>query len=315
MSEVDQRFRARGARLRSPVCQAGLIAATQVLALAVWFSVSAVVPSMQEDLALSDATTVWLTGTVQLGFVVGALASTVLNLSDRVPANVLLGASAILAAACTFAVASFADGATVALTLRFATGVCLAGVYPVGMKLMVSWAPATSRGAAMGLLIGALTVGSTLPHLISGFAVLPWREVLYITASVGLVGAAIAFSAIRVGPHASRGPVKLNPRYALTMFTEPGPRRVNLGYFGHMWELYALWAWIPLFVMHARASDDFRGYDQLMIFITLGLVGFAGCIVGGRAADRFGRKRAAVVALSVSGLCCLISPLAFLAPA
>lgn len=315
MSATSPRSSERARRLGQPSSQRALIALTQVLSLAVWFSVSAVVPSMQQDLMLNDSTTVWLTGTVQIGFVVGALTATILNLSDRVRPNILLGLSAVLAAVCTFSVAVFAEDVTVALILRFATGVCLAGVYPVGMKLMASWASAAERGAAMGLLIGALTLGSTLPHLISGFAVLPWRTVLNITAAVALLGAVIAFTVIRVGPHLPQSSRSLNPRYLLTMFAEAGPRRVNLGYFGHMWKLYALWTWIPLFVLNSPASPDSRGYDQAMIFFTLGVVGYAGCRAGGRAADRYGREKAAVVALSISGLCCLLSPLAFVAPA
>ena len=211
MSATSPRSSERARRLGQPSAQRALIALTQVLSLAVWFSVSAVVPSMQQDLMLNDSTTVWLTGTVQIGFVVGALTATILNLSDRVRPNILLGLSAVLAAVCTFSVAVFAEDVTVALILRFATGVCLAGVYPVGMKLMASWASAAERGAAMGLLIGALTLGSTLPHLISGFAVLPWRTVLNITAAVALLGAVIAFTVIRVGPHLPQSSRSLNP--------------------------------------------------------------------------------------------------------
>ncbi|MFG3341311.1 MFS transporter [Glycomyces sp. NPDC048151] len=298
-----------------PTTQRLLIAATQVLALAVWFSVSAVVPSLRHDLSFSDAAAVWLTGTVQLGFVTGALTATVLNLSDRMRPNVLLGISAVLAAACTAAVAQLTDGFTAILVLRFLTGVFLAGVYPTGMKLMASWAPSAGRGAWMGVLIGALTLGSALPHLIGGLVALPWRGVLLATAGIGIVGALLAFGLVRSGPHLASGPVRLHPRYALSMFAERGPRLVNLGYFGHMWELYALWTWIPVFVLHAPAVGEFNGREQVVVFIAMGVLGFAGCVAGGLAADRFGRARAAGTALAVSGTCCALSPLAFTAPA
>ncbi|CAL9480125.1 hypothetical protein SUDANB121_03036 [Nocardiopsis dassonvillei] len=301
--------------MRTPGVQRGLIAVTQVLALAVWFSVSAVVPSVQDDLGISSTASVWLTGSVQLGFVTGALASTALNLADRVPAHVLLGGSAALAAACTSVVAFFAEGLAFMIALRFLTGVLLAGVYPTGMKLMASWSGASGRGLSMGLLIGALTLGSALPHLIGGLAVLPWREVLHATAAVGGAGAVLAFAAVRAGPHFASRAVTLRPRYALQMLSERETRLVNLGYFGHMWELYALWTWIPVFVLHAPAAASFDGYQQVMVFVAMGVFGFAGCLAGGWAADRYGRSRAAVTALAVSGACCVLSPMAFGAPA
>ncbi|MGH3349161.1 MAG: MFS transporter [Nocardioides sp.] len=298
----------------TPIAQRVTVAAVQVLGLAVWFSVSAVVPSIQAEWGISAGQAVWLTGTVQLGFVTGALTSTVLNLADRYPAQILMGASSLLAAVCTSLLAWFAEGLAAALVLRFATGLFLAGVYPVGIKLMASWAPRTNRGLAMGLLIGALTIGSTLPHLIGGLVTLPWRDVLQVTSVVGVLGAALAIAVVRPGPHLARGPVTLHARYALTMFAERGPRLVNIGYFGHMWELYALWTWIPAYLLHSRAADQLGDTRSLLVFVSMGLFGLAGCLLGGWAADRFSRRVAAVAALSVSGACCVLSPLAFLAP-
>jgi MFS family permease len=290
-----------------------LIATVQVLALAVWFSVSAVVPSVQEEFNVSSSNAVWLTGSVQLGFVVGALASTAANLSDRMPTHLLLSVSAALAAASTSLLALGAQSLTAMIGLRFLTGVFLAGVYPTGMKLMASWAPPVRRGLSMGLLIGALTLGSALPNLIGGLATLPWRDVLQVTAAIGGLGALLALMVVRPGPHLAGRAVQLHPGYVLRMFAERRPLLINLGYFGHMWELYALWTWLPVFVRHADAN--FHGMDQVMVFATMGVVGFAGCLVGGWAADRYGRRRAAITALAVSGACCLLSPFAFHAPA
>jgi MFS family permease len=294
--------------------QRGAIAAVQVLGLAVWFSMSAVVPSLRSDWGLTSGGAVWLTASVQIGFVAGAVVSTTLNLADRVPPQRLLAASAAAAALCTVVLALFADRQAVAVPLRFMTGTFLAGVYPTGMKLMASWAGSAGRGRTMGVLIAALTLGSTLPHLIAGLGSLPWRGVLLTAAAAGLAGSAIALLVVRPGPYAASAAPARNPRYALTMFTERGPRLANLGYFGHMWELYALWTWIPAFLLAAPAAGELPGSVEITVFLAMGIGGAVGCLLGGWGADRFGRAPAAVTALLVSGLCCLLSPLFLHAP-
>ncbi|TXS37106.1 MFS transporter [Streptomyces sp. OR43] len=293
------------------VVQRGAIAVVQVLGLAVWFSMSAVVPSLRTDWGLTAGGAVWLTASVQIGFVVGAVASATLNLADRVPPQRLLAASAAAAAVCTVVLAFAADGLTVAIPLRFMTGMFLAGVYPTGMKLMVSWSGSAGRGRTMGVLIAALTLGSALPHLIAGVGSLRWRDVLLAAAAAGFAGAVIALLFVRPGPYAAKSAPARNPGYALTMFTERGPRLANLGYFGHMWELYALWTWIPSFLLATPAAESLPGSVEVTVFLTMGLGGVAGCLLGGWAADRFGRPPAAMAALLLSGLCCLVSPFFF----
>ncbi|BFO18044.1 hypothetical protein SHKM778_44320 [Streptomyces sp. KM77-8] len=287
--------------------QRGAIAVVQVLGLAVWFSMSAVVPSLRGDWGLTAGGAVWLTASVQLGFVAGAVTSTVLNLADRVPAHRLLAVSAAAAAVCTVVLALFADRLGVAAPLRFLTGMFLAGVYPTGMKLMASWAGSAGRGRTMGVLIAALTLGSTLPHLIAGLGSLPWRGVLLTAAAAGFAGSAVALLLVRPGPYAAPTVPARNARYALTMFTERGPRLANLGYFGHMWELYALWTWIPSFLSAAPAARGLPGSVEITVFLSMGIGGTVGCLLGGWGADRFGRSPAAVTALLLSGLCCLLS--------
>ncbi|MBN9112235.1 MAG: MFS transporter [Pseudonocardia sp.] len=289
--------------------QRRLVALVQVFALAVWFSMSAVVPSLRAEWGISSAAAVWLTASAQLGFVTGALGSTALNLSDRIRPHILLAASAFLAALTTVCLALFVDSLAAAIPLRFLTGVFLAGVYPVGMKVMASWSDSAGRGRALGLLIAALTVGSLLPHLIAGFGPLPWQTVMGVAAGIGTLGAAVSLAFVRPGPHLRASAPTRNAAYGLTMFTQRGPRLATLGYLGHMWELYALWTWIPAFLL--AVPSGFGSGTAVAVFLTMGIAGAVGCLVGGWGADRYGRSPTAVAALVVSGACCLLSPLAY----
>ncbi|MGN0096903.1 MAG: MFS transporter [Corynebacterium sp.] len=305
---------ARRAGIRdNPVVQRGTVALVQVLCLATWFSASAVVPSLQDEWGISLSASVWLTASTQVGFVVGAVVSALANLADRIPAPLLLSASAVGAAATTVAFTLIADGLAVAVPLRLLTGVFLAGVYPVGMKIMTSWSPGTRRGRSLGILIGALTLGSTLPHLI-GTVDVDWRVLMAAAAGVTTAGAVLALLVLTTGPYLSSGTTVPNPHYLTTLITRRRPRLINIGYLGHMWELYALWTWFPLFAAAAVAA---RGAaDQtlsLWTFVVIGGAGVVGCLLGGWAADRFGRRGTAAVALTVSGLCCLLSPLMYTA--
>jgi MFS family permease len=290
------------------------IAIVQVLGLSVWFSATAVAPSLQGEWGIDSVEAVWLTATVQIGFVVGAVASALLTIADRFPPQRLLAVSALGAATCTAAMSIMADGLSVALLLRFMTGVFLAGVYPVGMKLTASWSDPLRRGRAFGLMLGALTVGSALPHLVSGFGQLPWRYVLLVAAALAVVGACVATVYVREGPFSAGRFDRPNPRYVWEMYRSRVPRLANLGYFGHMWELYAFWTWLPAFVIAGnqyRADGDPLASPSLLVFGAIGIAGCGGCFLGGWASDRFGRSKSAAVALGVSGACCLLSPLIF----
>jgi MFS family permease len=296
----------------SSVVQRAMIALVQVLVLAVWFSASAVVPALRAEWAISQVAAVWLTASVQLGFVTGAITSAALNLPDRLNPARLMTTCAALAGLTTGVFAVAASSLTGAVPLRFLTGALLAGVYPVGMKLTASWSPPAVRGRSFGILIGALTLGSAMPHLIGGFADLAWRMVMLIAAGSALAGAAIALVGVRSGPEVAAASPRPELRHARAMFGDRRSRLVNLGYAGHMWELYALWTWLPAFLLAGNASRGSPGIGiGVLVFMSIGGAGMVGCLVGGWAADRYGRPVTATAALIVSGSCCLASPVFF----
>lgn len=299
--------------------QRRLVALVQVLGLAVWFSATAIAPSLRAEWDLTAASAVWLTASVQVGFAAGAVVSAAAGLSDRFAPQRLLAVCALGAATTTVLLAVLSQGLGSAVPLRTLTGFFLAGIYPVGMKLTASWAAPADRGRAFGVLIGALTLGSALPHLIAGLTpadgALPWRAVMLAAATLAGTAALVAVVAVRPGPDLAPS-ARPRPGQALQGFTERGPRLVNLGYFGHMWELYALWTWIPAYLAASAAGrGEPAGTISLATFAVVGVAGVAGAVLGGRAADRWGRPAAAVTALAVSGACCLLSPLAYAAPA
>ena len=165
---------------------------------------------------------------------------------------------------------------------RFVTGLALAGVYPVGMKLMTSWFD-RGRGFALGVLIAALTLGSAMPQLVSSFASLPWRGVLATASVSAVLGAFVAWLLVRPGPLARPAP-PLAPRFVLSLFRDRGPRLANLGYFGHMWELYAMWTWVPAYVTASLTASSGvvpgRTVVGLTAFTVIGLAGVVGCLGG-----------------------------------
>jgi MFS family permease len=300
--------------VRNPLVQRGLIALVLVLAMAVWFSASAVVPALAGQWHLSAGAAAWMTAPVQAGFVLGAVGSAMLGLADRIRPHLLVAGCAAGAAACTLLMALFADGLAAAVPLRFATGAFLAGVYPVCMKLMASWSPPAGRALAMGALVGCLALGSALPHLIDGLGRLNWRAVLAAAAATAFCAAIVAGALVRPGPQFPSAGGTGRSRYALAMFADRGPRLVSLAYFGHMWELYALWTWLPAFlVVSGTTTTGHEGASGIDAFLAIGVAGLAGCLLGGWVADRIGGAATAAAALAVSGACCLLSPLFFTA--
>ena len=293
-----------------------VLATAELLAMAPWFSASAVAPTLTRIWHLSPAGTAWLTISVQLGFVAGALVSAVLTLADRWSARRLVVGAAALAAAATVGVA-LASGPRVGIACRMLTGAALAGVYPPGMKIVAGWFK-DGRGWAIGILVGALTLGSAAPHLVR-WAAPPeaWRVVLGIAAAGALVGGLLVLAVPNDGPYAAPSPPfswSATPR----ILRDRAVLLANLGYLGHMWELYAMWTWMAVFVAASErvrlgANADTATLAALVTFAVVGS-GAIGCWLGGKYADRWGRTLVTSAAMVVSGCCALAAGLFFGGP-
>jgi len=281
-----------------------LLSLAELLGMSLWFSASAVVPALRVEWRLTDSEVSWLTIAVQLGFVVGTLLSAFLNLSDVFRARHLFAVSA-LAGALTNALFAFsAQGATGGSILRFLAGMFLAGVYPPGLKIMATWFN-RSRGLALGVLVGALTLGKASPYLINAIGSSNWRSNILTVSLLAVIGGAVVLIFVTDGPFGLPR-ARFDWQQVLKIFRNRGVRLANFGYFGHMWELYAMWTWVPLML---RASFAQQGASPTLAevgsFLVIGS-GAVGCAVAGLIADRVGRTTVTSWAMGISGSCCLI---------
>ena len=298
--------------MRMKLLSIGLLALSEVAALAVWFSASAVVPSILKEYPLTPAEVSFFTSAVQLGFVAGTLLSAALGLADRLDARRFFMASALLAAAANASILLLGPDSAWVYLARFVTGMCMAGVYPVGMKLAATWATG-DLGLLVAVLVGAVTLGSASPHLFNAIGGVDWRFAIA-ASSVSALVAGLAINLVALGPR-SVAPRGFDPHLLALAFRQPALRLANFGYLGHMWELYAMWAWLGVFLL-ASCRINSAGFDpdflaRIETFAAIGIGGALGCLAAGWLADRYGRTAVTMAALAASGSCSILVGFAF----
>ena len=281
-----------------------LLSLAELLGMSLWFSASAVVPALRVEWFLSDSSAGWLTIAVQLGFVVGTLLSAFLNLPDVLRVRYLFAASALFGALANAAFGAYAHDAQTGILFRFLTGMFLAGVYPPGMKIIATWFQ-RSRGMALGVLVGALTLGKASPYLVNGLGSPNWRHNIFFISLLAIAGGLLVLLFVEDGPYALPA-ARFDWRQATGVFRNRGVRLASFGYFGHMWELYAMWLWIPVMIRASLAiSKASPMAAEVASFLVIGC-GALGCVAAGLIADRIGRTVVTSWAMGISGSCCLM---------
>lgn len=288
----------------------GVVSLAQFLGMTLWFSATAVTPLLVREFAIPEDQAAWLTMAVQAGFVAGTLISALGNLADIFNARTLMFIGAIVGAAANAAVI-VAPGPWSVIALRFLTGASLALVYPPGMKIAAGWFR-DRRGFALGLLIGALTLGKAFPHLLTALFGDNWHQPMLLSSGLAALGGVLVLAIVRDGPYVA-ATAPFDPHAIRKILGSRGARLATFGYLGHMWELYAMWTWIAVFAaasFTASGVTNATAAASVAAFLAIGS-GAAGCGLAGYLADRLGKARIAMWAMLASATCAALTVAVF----
>jgi MFS family permease len=287
-----------------------LIVVAQFLCTTLWFVGNAVMPEVLAAFGFNELFFAYQTGAVQLGFISGTFLFALLTLADRFSPTRVFFLCAFGGAIVNLGILSDANGFTSILLLRFLTGFFLAGIYPVGMKIAADHFD-KGLGKSLGYLVGALVLGTAFPHLLRGYLTqLPWRSIVMTSSALAVLGGILMLVFVPNGPY-RKVSGKMEPGVSYRVFENINFRSAAFGYFGHMWELYTFWAFVPLMLTsYISLHPGVEWNIGWVSFIIIGSGGLA-CILAGHLAARFGARRIAAVALALSGGCCLLSPFVF----
>jgi len=289
-----------------------VIIVSQFTGTSLWFASNAVLGDLRQAWGLGDAALSYMTSSVQLGFIVGTLIFAFFTISDRFSPRIVFFICSLLGSLSNLGIYLAADGLISLLVFRFITGFFLAGIYPVGMKIAAGWYR-QGLGRALGYLVGALVVGTAFPHLLKSTGqTVPWDSVILAISVISLVGGMLMLLLVPDGPCLAKG-VRFNPRAFVIIFRSKDLRSVSFGYFGHMWELYTLWAFLPVLIGAYAAASGEPLNVPFWTFCVIA-VGCLGCVIGGHLSLKLGSPSVAFFQLLGSGICCLLSPIVLHAP-